>query len=264
MRFASLDNDGAVDAWALQEAERQTYRGRISCPDSLCGAPLHWRKRSRDGKAPTFYGNHVDGCDYKVEPEERIAQRELEDVEAIINTCEEMRVRLDNPSRNKPRTAETPGSFGDPGKAHVSGRNNRVSRVGSTGLRPLLRKLISTPAFQRDPMPLILSDGTRTTVAAGCQRVDDFELSSSTCIAWGQVKTANSEWINSGYRNEKLPAVRLTKEAMPHVLESAGVRETRDLTGWYFLVEGFFRRTSKNTPYVTLRDPKKITFLPPI
>lgn len=263
MRFARLDCDGDVDAWMLQESERQIYRGRISCPDLDCGAQLHWRKRSSDGKAPTFYGNHLDGCDYKTESEERIAQRELEEVEAVINSCEEMKIRLHAPSRNGLKTEETPGAAaGTPGKVHLHGRNDRMARTGSTGLRSLLRKLITAPTFRKDRMPLVLSDGTRTTVVDGCQHVDDFEISSATCIAWGKVKTAKSGWINSGYRNEKLPSVRVWMDAMPDVLESAGVQDISDLVGWYFLVEGKFGTTSAGTPYVSLRDPKRITFLP--
>lgn len=263
MRFARLDNGAEVDAWVLQDSERQTYRGRISCPDPDCGARLHWRKRSRDGKAPTFCGNHFDGCDYKTESKERIAQRELEEVEAVINSCEEMKIRLDAPSRNRLKAEQTPGSVGVPGKVHVHGRNDRIARAGSTGLRPLLRRLITAPTFREDRMPLVLSDGTRTTVVDGCQHVDDFEISSATCIAWGKVKTARSGWINSGYRHEKLPSVRVWKNAIPDILGFAGVQEVSDLVGWYFLVEGKIRTTSAGTPYVSLRDPKRIAFCRP-
>lgn len=263
MRFARLDIGGEVDAWALQESQRQTYRGRISCPDPDCRAPLYWRKRSRDGKAPTFHGNHSNGCDYKTESAEWKAERELEEVEAVINSCEEMKIRLDAPNKNNLKTEQTSGSAGIPGKVHFHGRNDRRAKVGSTGLRPLLRKLITTPTFREDRMPLVLSDGTRTTVVHGCQHVDDFEIYSATCIAWGKVKTARSGWINAGYRHEKLPSVRVGKDAIPDVLGSAGVQELSDLVGWYFLVEGKFGTTSAGSPYVSLRDPKRIAFCRP-
>lgn len=261
MRWARLDGAADIDAWKIRESERQTYRGRISCPDPICGAGLNWRKRSKDGKAPTFYGNHLDGCNYKTESEEQIAERELEEVDAVINTCDQMKIRLDTSSRQQPKTKEGSDRVGSPGKMHQYGVNDRVTRAGSVGLRSLLRKLINSPAFREDRMPLVLSDGTRTTIVQGCQYADDFELSAATCIVWGKIKTTKLDWINSGYRDEKLPSVRVWEDALPIALESAGVQETGDLVGWYFLVEGKFGETSTGGPYVSLQDAKQIAFL---
>lgn len=261
MRWAKLDGVADIDAWVIREPDRQTYRGRVSCPDPACGVGLNWRKRSKDGKAPTFYGNHLDGCKFKTESEEQVAERELEEVDAVINTCEEMKIRLDTPSRQRPKTKDEPGSGGSPGKTHQHNGNDRSTRAGSTGLRPLLRKLINSPTFREDRMPLVLSDGTRTTVADGCHHVNDFELSGETCIVWGKIKTTKADWINAGFRHEKLPSVRVWKDAAPDALESAGVQDIDDLIGWYFLVEGKFGETSAGSPYVSLQDAKRIAFL---
>lgn len=262
MRWARLDGTADIDAWEIHESDRHLYRGRITCPDAVCRVGLHWRKRSKDGKAPTFYGNHLDGCEYKTESDEQIAERELEEVNAVINTCEEMQIRLEPPNGGRTNTKDTPGAIGGTGVTHQHRGNDRTTRAGSTGLRPLLRKLISSPEFRIDQMPLTLSDDTRTTIAEGCQHVDGYQPTDATCIVWGKIKTTKNDWINSGYRDEKLPAVRMWKVAVPNILEAAGVQSVGDLVGWYFLIEGQFGETSAGGPYVSLREANRIAFLP--
>ncbi|RXW31460.1 hypothetical protein C1706_11290 [Propioniciclava flava] len=78
---------------------------------------------------------------------------------------------------------------------------------------------------------------------------------------WGKIKTTKADWINAGFRHEKLPSVRVWKDAAPDALESAGVQDIDDLIGWYFLVEGKFGETSAGSPYVSLQDAKRIVFL---
>lgn len=262
MRWARLDGSADIDAWEIHESDRHLYRGRITCPDAVCRVGLHWRKRSKDGKVPTFYGNHLDGCGYKTESDEQIAERELEEVDAVINTCEEMQIRLEPPNGGRTKTKDTPGAIGGTGITHQHRGNDRNVRAGSTGLRPLLRKLISSPEFRVDRMPLTLSDGTRTTIAEGCQHVDGYQPTDATCIVWGKIKTTKADWINSGYRDEKLPAVRMWKDVISNILEAAGVQSVGDLVGWYVLVEGQFGETSAGGPYVSLRDANRIAFLP--
>ncbi|PPF34951.1 hypothetical protein C5E05_13975 [Pseudoclavibacter sp. AY1H1] len=134
-------------------------------------------------------------------------------------------------------------------------------QAGSTGLRPLLRKLISSPEFCVDRRPLTLSDGTRTTIAEGCQYVEVYHPTDATSIVWGKIKTTKADWINSGFRDEKLSAVRMRKDAIPNILKAADVQSVGDLVGWYFLVEGQFGETSAGGPYASLRDANRIAFL---
>ncbi len=88
-----------------------------------------------------------------------------------------------------------------------------------------------------------------------------FRQVEETRIVWGAVVAAGGGWINSGPRGDKTPAVRFGEGVVSQVLESVGVQELGDLVGLHFLVEGKFKPTSKGTPYVTLKDPRRITFL---
>lgn len=94
MLSAVLDGAESIDATTIREYERHLYQGRITCSDPSCKLPLRWRKRSRDGKSPKLYGNHADKCDYKIDIDEQIATREIEEVNAILNTSEELKIRL--------------------------------------------------------------------------------------------------------------------------------------------------------------------------
>ncbi|WP_448233158.1 hypothetical protein [Microbacterium lacticum] len=265
MRWARLDGTADIDAWEILESNRHRYRGRITCPETVCGKNLHWRKRSSDGRAATFYGEHADGCDYKTTSDEQVVERELEEVDAVINTCAEMQIRLDPAGGSRATSQHSPGAPGARGRTHVHRGNDRTVRAGSTGLRPLLRKLISSPEFRADRMPLTLSDGTRTTIADGCVHAAQYVFSPGTRIVWGTIARASGNWLNAGDPHEALPAVRVSKEALPKVLEHAGVQELADLQGWHFLVEGTFTLTQGNlpTPYVSLSAPNRIVFLPP-
>lgn len=264
MLSAVLDGTDSIDATTIRESERQLYQGRITCPDQSCKVPLLWRKRSRDGKSPTFYGNHADECDYKIETDEQIAAREIEEVNAIVNTSEELKIRLDAPGERRHNTRVIEGDTSARSRRHISHGRDEVKRTGSTGLRPLLRKLIADPGFRNSPMRLTLSDGTRTTIVAGCSHVESYQARDSTRIVWGKVKTTNvmTGWINAGYRDEKLPAVLVRKEVLPTVLAVASVPSLGDLGGWYFLVEERFGVTTVGTPYVSLQDAARIAFVP--
>lgn len=83
----------------------------------------------------------------------------------------------------------------------------------------------------------------------------------SRIIVWGQVETARGEWINSGLKGQRMPAVRVPAERLSGMLDRAEVDAIWKLTGFWFAVEGVFRLTSGESPYRTLDDVRLITFL---
>lgn len=153
MRWARLDGTADIGAWEIHESNCHLYQGRITCPDAVCQVGHRWRKRSTDGKTPTFYGNHLDGCDYKTESDEQIAERELEEVHAVINTCEEMQIRLEPPNCGRTKTIDTPGAIGGTGK-----RISIAETIGPCGQdRPGCGRYYGN------------SSGPRSSVSIGCR-----------------------------------------------------------------------------------------------
>lgn len=264
MRWALFDGTQQLDATELHEQDREHYRGRLSCLDQLCAAPMHWRKRSKDGKAATFFGHHATGCAYGSKSDEQIElQRAVEEFTAIANTADALVIRLDPLPQNRPVTEDTPSATGTPGRTHRHQGANRQRHAGSVGYGSLLGKLITDPDFRRSRRALTLSDRTRTTIADGCVHVDDFTIRSTTMILWGQVHHAQRHFLDTGYVNEKKPAVRLRKEVLAELLRVKKLSGISDFSGWYFIVEGRFQESSTGGPYVSLDNAQKIAFLPP-
>lgn len=263
MRWALFDDTRQIDATELHEQDREHYRGRLSCLDQVCAAPMHWRKRSKDGKAATFFGHHATGCEYGSKSDEQIElQRAVEEFTAIANTADALVIRLDSLPQNQPVTEDTPGTTGTPGRTHRHQGADRQRHAGSVGYRPLLGKLITDPDFRRSRRALTLSDRIRTTIADGCVHVDDFTLRSTTMILWGQVGNVRGNFLNTGYMGEMKPAVLLHKEAASAVKDALNLTELSELNGRHFLVEGRFQQSSNGGFYVSLGNAQKIAFLP--
>lgn len=264
MRWALFDGTQQLDATELREQDREHYRDRLSCLDQECAAPMHWRKRSKDGKAATFAGHHTERCEYGSKSDEQIElQRAVEEFNAIANTAHALVIRLDPLPQNRTATEETPDTTGTPGRTHQHQGADRQRRAGSVGYGPLLGMLIADPEFRRSRRALTLSDRTRTTIADGCIHVDDFTLRSTTMILWGQVHHARGNFLDTGYMNEKKPAVRLPKDVLAELLKTKNLSGISDFTGWHFIIEGRFQENIKGAPYMSLDNAQKIAFLLP-
>ena len=82
-------------------------------------------------------------------------------------------------------------------------------------------------------------------------------------ILWGQVHHARGYFLDTGYVNEKKPAVRLRKEVLAELLKAKKLSGISDFSGWYFIVEGRFQENVQGAPYMPLDNAQKIAFLPP-
>lgn len=187
----------------------------------------------------------------------------LEEFTAIANTADGLVIRLEPLPQNQPVTEDTPVATGTPGQTHRHQGADRQRHAGSVGYRPLLGKLMTDPDFRRSRRALTLSDRTRTTIADGCVHADDFTLRATTMILWGQIGNVRGNFLNTGYKAEKKPAVLLHKDAASAVKDSLHLTELSELNGWHFLVEGRFQESSNGGPYVSLDNAQKIAFLPP-
>lgn len=201
MRWALFDGTQQLDATELCEQDREYYRGRLGCLDQICAAPMHWRKRSKDGKSATFFGNHATGCEYGSKSDEQIElQRSVEEFKAIANMADGLVIRLDPLPQNLVVTEEDPDITGTPGRTYRHQGADRQRRAGSVGYGPLLGMLITDPEFRQSRRALTLSDRTRTTIADGCVNVDEFTLRGTTIILWGQIHHARGYFLDSTLR----------------------------------------------------------------
>lgn len=274
MQTARVDGQGEISAATLARhspEERANYRGRLSCPDRTCGAVVHFRSQSVNGRPALFYShNHVATCAEKSpETTHTILEAESGADEAIWNDANELVLRLDSASSSRTSTIDSDeATVVQQGRRHDPRRGNRHTHASSIGLRPLLRRLRDDPTFRTSTMPLTLSDGTQSTVRQACTHVSNYVHSDRRRIIWGSIARASHGWIDSGLWGEKLPAVRIPKAHIGEVIDRAHVETFADLAqdgrnSFDFIVEGIFGETENdNTPWVTIESPSHLALLP--
>lgn len=273
MQTALVDGASEISAARLARCsneERASYRGRLSCPDRKCGALVHFRSRSVDGRPAHFYSYcHIPTCSEK-SPEAKRTFLEVDRVEdeAIWNDASELVLRLDRTYMGRISTIESgevPRAW--QGRTHDPRRGVRHSHASSIGLRPLLRRLRDDRAFKGSNMSLTLSDGTQGTVAQLCTYAPSYIHSGQRRIVWGPITRATEGWINSGLYGQDLPAVRIPDRYRADVLSHAYAENVAHLnqkggSSFDFIVEGIFRETKDGTPYVTIEGPSHLAILP--
>ncbi|QIK82328.1 hypothetical protein [Sanguibacter sp. HDW7] len=185
-----------------------------------------------------------------------------------MNSNEELQIRLQpaGDHRENAHAVEAPDAQGS--QSHVLHNAQRTRRVGTTGLRPLLRKLLADPHFRESRMPLTLSEGTLTTVAEGCLHSGTATGSEFYRIVWGTIVRARTDilsngWFDSGRSIKHLPAVCAMGEARPTLCSVAGVESFAELVGWHFIVEAEFRRSGMGNPTAWINEPAQIALVPP-
>lgn len=273
MQTARVDGLNEISAGTLARfnpEERANYRGRLSCPDHRCAAVVFFRSQSVDGRPALFYSNdHVAICAEK-SPETKHASLEAEKRvdEAIWNDANELVLRLESASPGRTFIKDSDEATAvHHGRRHDPRGGNRLTHASSIGLRPLLRRLRDDPTFRASTMQLTLSDGTQSTVREACTHVSDYVQFARRRIVWGSIARVPDGWINSGLWDEKLPAVRIPEAHIREVCDRAYVEKFADLApdgrrSFNFIVEGVFRQTKADTPWVTIESPNHLAVLP--
>lgn len=273
MQTARVDGHNEISAVTFARyspEERASYRGRLSCPDRRCGAVVHFRSQSVDGRPALFYSNdHVATCAEKApETKRTVLEAEKREDEALWNDAAELVLRLDSASLSRTSTTDSDeATVVQQGRRHDPRRGNRHMHASSIGLRPLLRRLRDDPTFRTSTMPLTLSDGTQSTVREACTHVSDYVQSDGRRIVWGSIARASDGWIDSGLWDEKLPAVRIPEAHIREVIDRAHVDTFADLApgdrnSFDFIVEGIFGETKNDTPWVRTESPSHLALLP--
>ena len=261
----------AIEYAKLSAGEREELRGRLSCPDHACAAPVHFRSRSVDGRPPLFYSNeHAPFCTEKSpETKQAVLEGEKREDEAIWNDASELVLRLDGPKTDRASVIDGIGpTVTQRGRRHNPRRGERHTHASSIGLRPLLRRLRDDPSFRASTMPLTLSDETQSSIQEACTHVSHYvHRFGKRVVVWGPVVAAQNGWINSGYREEELPAVLVREKFIAEVLGRVYLKKFADLNpgdrgSFHFIVEGLFRMTKHDTPWVTLESPNHLALLP--
>lgn len=274
MQTAYVDGQRLVTAIKfaqLSDEEREALRGRLVCPDYTCAARVHFRSRSVDGRPPLFYSNeHSAFCTEKSpETKQAVLEAEKREDEAIWNVASELVLRLDGVNVGKAPVIDREGpAVEQQGRRHNPRRGKHYTHASSIGLRPLLRRLRDDPSFRASAMPLTLSDGTQSTIQQACSHVSHYAYSDGgRSIVWGPVVAAQNGWINSGHWDENLPAVRIRRNCIAEVLGRVYLEKFAELNpgdrgSFHFIVEGVFRKTRHDTPWVTLENPNHLALLP--
>lgn len=266
MQSARIDGGAEIAATRfaeLSDSERSAYRGRLTCPYLPCAAPSHFRKRSTDGRPPLFYSNeHLGDCVEKSRERHEGVPGEFDEERAIWNAADELELRYDDVAGTVTVPSDEQEGRGRRGRHRLPGDDDRSTHSASIGLRPMLRRLRDDAVSLDWDKPLTLGDGTRGTLASIVHRAAPDVPLGQRVIVWGQIETARGEWINSGLKGARMPAVRVPAERLGDLLQRAGVDGIWRLTGSWFAVEGVFRLTSEDSPYRTLDDIRMIAFLP--
>lgn len=274
MHTARVDGGDEIKASAVAKfsvAQRHEHAGRLTCPNLACQAPAHFRSKSSDGKPALFYSNeHIPNCPEKSPESNRpVSEVEREEDEAVWNDATELALRLDDtPSGTAPHGADDPQAItNDRCRRHLSEAGERKTHVSSIGLRPLLRRLRDDGQFRTSTMPITLSDGKQNIVAEACTHASQYVQTGRRQIIWGTVVRAPEGWINSGYRAQSMPAVRIPDAVLQEVLDRAHVTHFSDFnpqneSSYDFIAEGVFRNSANDAPYTTVESARHLAFLP--
>ena len=88
------------DGWP--EEQRNSMNPHLQCP--ACRAPVHFRRKSRDGKDPCFVAQHEYGCPMASSSHyiAAVAAAAIREVEQIIKDTSVLELNLNLPDRNPP------------------------------------------------------------------------------------------------------------------------------------------------------------------
>ena len=142
------------DGWP--EERRNSVRPHLQCP--ACRKPVHFRRKSRDGKDPCFAARHEDGCPMASSSHyiAAVAAAAIREVEQIVKDTSVLAVDLSLPDRDS-RPAGAPNRIIDDAQVGSEGRASRrhtknsgkPKKPSSVGGKQLLRYLVCSADFRQ-------------------------------------------------------------------------------------------------------------------
>ena len=272
MQTARIDQGAEIEASAfahLPEGQREEYKGRLSCPELSCGAPAHFRRRSKDGKPDLFFSTcHAPGCLLSTSSAETVTiDGDPVETAAVWNDATDLVLRLSDALDQRPQVEvdEVPGA---PirGHRHSAEHGERKTTTSTTSLRPLLRRLRDEPSFRTSSRSLSIGHGVTGSISSLCAEATTFEPTKGRrLVVWGPVFSSRGEWINSAPRHEQGFGVRVDGKFHDRVATRNGLASWEDLgvnsSDYTFIVVGALRETKNGAPYITAEGPQHVGLL---
>lgn len=272
MQTARIDQGAEIEARAfarLTEDERDAYKGRLSCPNRDCGAPSHFRRRSKDGKPDLFFSTrHVPGCLHRTSSDETVTiEGDPVETAAVWNDATDLVLRFSDTHDLRPQVEidEVPGAPAR-GHRHSVEHGELKTSTSSTSLRPLLRRLRDEPNFRSSSRCVNIGHGVTGPISSLCVEAQALEVGKGRrLVVWGPVFSARGEWIDCAPRSEHGFGVRVAKKMHDDLATRNALASWDELRArsseYTFIVVGELRETTNGAPYITAEGPQHVGIL---
>lgn len=276
MQEVVVDGVGTIAATALRnatDAERDAYRGRLTCRDAACNAPAFYVRPSRSARLGHFASRqHMDDCTQRSTDPTEISVGDLQLDRQVLATATSLKVRFDHPNRHvhgRPATARGPAQ--NVGRQHQLTPSQTVDNAQqSMGLRRLLGLLAYGFGLPDDTLPLVLSDGTRGPFSDVVLHADDLAntVPSGLNLFWGRM-VSNSQrsgrlWFNGGAVGTGLPSMSVPEGLLGDLLETYGVTNLGEIDRWFFICEAVARPKHGGGSVLEVSELRFLALLPPL
>ena len=258
------------DGWP--EERRNGMKPHLQCP--ACRAPVHFRRRSRDGKDPCFVAQHESGCPMASSPHyiAAVAATTIKEVEQIIKDTSILVVDLSLPDRDS-RPTGIPTRIADDVQVDGEGRTSRRYTQESTrpkkpsrvGGERLLRYLVCSADFRQTDIKIRIPRMRNEFTASRLFRAfPDMAVPAEDTEGiwhgfWGRLtgSDADMECLNTGDGDA---ACILVDKKIRDAVYGQWKITPRNVVGAYCLVFGKPKRSQRHNAYIEVDSKDRIVF----
>ena len=257
------------DGWP--EERRNSMKPHLQCP--ACRAPVHFRRRSRDGKDPCFVAQHESGCPMVSSPHyiAAVAATMIKEVEQIVKDTSILEVDMSLPARHSRPTGLPTRIAGetetDEGRVHrrhtkKSTRPKKPSRVGG---ERLLRYLVCSADFRQTDIKIRIPGMRNEFTASRLFRAfPDMAVPAGDTEGiwhgfWGRLtgSDADMECLNTGDGDA---ACIFVDKKIRNAVYGQWKITPRNVVGAYCLVFGKPKRSQRHNACIEVDSKDRIVF----
>ena len=260
----------AYDGWP--EERRNSIKPHLRCPE--CDAPVHFRRKSRDGKGPCFVAKHESGCPMASSSRyiTAVAATTSVEVEQIIKDTSILAVDMSLPDQDF-RSAGTSTRIADDaeagGEERVRRRHTKKSAepkiAPSVGGKRLLRYLVCSADFRQANIKIRMPGMKHDFTASWLFRTfPDIAAPAGGAEGewhgfWGRLTGSDvgMEFLNTG--DGDAACIVVDKSIRDAVYEQWKITR-RNIVGAYCLVFGKPKRSQRNKVYIKVYSKDRIVF----
>ena len=257
------------DGWP--EEQRNSMNPHLQCP--ACRAPVHFRRKSRDGKDPCFVARHESGCPMASSSHyiAAVAAATIKEVEQIIKDTSVLEVDMSLPNRRS-RPAGLPTWTADKTETNEERVRRQHTKKSTEPKKPscvggerLLRYLVCSADFRQTDIKIrILGMRNEFRASRLFRAFPDIAVPAGDTEGkwhgfWGRLtgSDADMECLNTGDGDA---ACILVDKKIRNAVYGQWKITHRNVVGAYCLVLGKPKRSQRNSTYIKVHSKDRIVF----